>query len=166
MVRATLVTVVGFGLYFTLPFDEKTAFNSAAALFVGLILVAGMLVWQARIISTSPYPRVRALEGLVTTFPIVILLFATTYFVYGEREPANFSESMTRVDSLYFTVTVFATVGFGDITAVSQSARGLVTLQMVVDLVLIGLVVRAFVGSVQRSLERQENELEHDQPVE
>ena len=29
---------------------------------------------------------------------------------------------MTRTDALYFVVTVFATVGFGDITPVSETA--------------------------------------------
>jgi hypothetical protein len=64
--------------------------------------------------------------------------------------PANFStQPLTRTDALYFTVTVFATVGFGDITAVSQSARLVVTVQMLLDLLALGLVVRAFVGAVQ-----------------
>jgi voltage-gated potassium channel len=40
-------------------------------------------------------------------------------------------------------------VGFGDITAASQFARLVVTAQMVLDLLVLGLVVRAFVGAVQ-----------------
>jgi hypothetical protein len=44
---------------------------------------------------------------------------------------------------------VFSTVGFGDITAASQSARLVVTAQMLLDLVALGLLVRAFVGAVQ-----------------
>ena len=55
----------------------------------------------------------------------------------------------TRTDALYFTVTVFSTVGFGDIVAVSQPARLVVTVQMLLDLLALGLVVRAFVGAVQ-----------------
>jgi voltage-gated potassium channel len=37
---------------------------------------------------------------------------------------------MTHTDALYFTVTVFATVGFGDITARTDTARLLVTVQI------------------------------------
>ena len=58
--------------------------------------------------------------------------------------------SLTRTDSLYFTVTVFATVGFGDIIATSQTARLLVTVQMILDLVVLGLGIRVFLGAVQR----------------
>jgi hypothetical protein len=66
------------------------------------------------------------------------------------NHPANFStHPLTRTDTLYFTVTVFITVGFGDITAASQSARLVVTAQMLLDLVALGLLVRAFVGAVQ-----------------
>ena len=57
---------------------------------------------------------------------------------------------LTRTDSLYFTVTVFATVGFGDITATSQTGRLLVTAQMILDLIVLGLGIRVFLGAVQR----------------
>lgn len=57
--------------------------------------------------------------------------------------------SRSAYPGLYFTVTVFSTVGFGDITAASQSARLVVTVQMLLDLLALGLVVRAFVSAVQ-----------------
>jgi len=49
---------------------------------------------------------------------------------------------------------VFATVGFGDISPVSEVARVLTTLQMVGDLVLIGLVLRIFVVAVNHGRRR------------
>jgi voltage-gated potassium channel len=62
----------------------------------------------------------------------------------------NFNvDALTRTDSLYFTVTVFATVGFGDIAATSQVARVAVIAQMILDLLLLGLVVKVFVGAVE-----------------
>jgi hypothetical protein len=63
---------------------------------------------------------------------------------------SNFSEPMTRTDALYFTVTVFATVGFGDITAKTEAARLVVTGQMIVDLVTIALVVKVIVDAAKR----------------
>ena len=71
------------------------------------------------------------------------------YFLMAQADADNFNaETLTRTDSLYFTVTVFATVGFGDITATSEAARVLVTVQMILDLIVLGLGVRAFVGAV------------------
>ena len=63
--------------------------------------------------------------------PLFLLIFAAVYELLSGTDPHAFSETLSRTDSLYFVVTVFATVGFGDITAVSQSARVIVTVQMV-----------------------------------
>jgi voltage-gated potassium channel len=67
----------------------------------------------------------------------------------------NFSQPLTHTDALYFTVTVFATVGFGDITAKTEAARLVVTGQMITDLVIIGLGVRVIVGAVRRGQQRR-----------
>jgi hypothetical protein len=74
----------------------------------------------------------------------------------NEYEPNSFTQPMTRIDSIYFTVTTFATVGYGDIAPVTENARLTATLQMVVDLVLIGLVARAFAMSVRTGLARRD----------
>ena len=74
----------------------------------------------------------------------------------GHADPEHFSEPLTRLDAAYFTVTVFATVGFGDIVAVSQAARTVAIVQMVGDLVLVGLVAEALFGAVQVNLSRRE----------
>ena len=61
---------------------------------------------------------------------------------------------MTRTNALYFTVTVFATVGFGDITADTEAARLLVTGQMILDLIIIGVGARVIVGAITRGRQR------------
>jgi hypothetical protein len=68
---------------------------------------------------------------------------------------SNFSQPMTHTDALYFTVTVFTTVGFGDITAKTEAARLVVTGQMIVDLIVIGLGVRVIVGAVKRGQQQR-----------
>ncbi len=50
---------------------------------------------------------------------------------------------------------MFATVGFGDITATSQTARVFVMAQMILDLIVLGLVVRVFLGAVQLGRQQQ-----------
>jgi len=55
-----------------------------------------------------------------------------------------------------FTVTVFATVGFGDITATASVARLLVTGQMIIDLIILGLGARVILGAVSRGRQRRE----------
>jgi Ion channel len=90
-----------------------------------------------------------AAEALATTVPLFLLLFASAYYVMARASPASFSHHLTRSDALYFTVTTFSTVGYGDITAVSQTARLVVTAQMILDLLALGLGIRMFIGEVQ-----------------
>ena len=84
-----------------------------------------------------------------------MLLFASAYYVMARGTPGSFSQQLTRTDALYFTVTTFTTVGFGDITAVSQTARLVVTVQMILDLLALGLGIRVFIGAVKRARESQ-----------
>ena len=71
------------------------------------------------------------MEALAVTVPLFLLLFAGTYFVLSVSGAGNFNqEHLTRTDTLYFAVTIFSTVGFGDITATSTSARVVVIVQM------------------------------------
>ena len=95
----------------------------------------------------SCYPAVRAVEALATTVPLFVLVFASAYFVMARSSPGGFSYQLTRTDSLYFTVTTFNTVGFGDTTATSQTGRFVVTVQMILDLLMLGLGIRVFVGA-------------------
>ena len=56
---------------------------------------------------------------------------------------------------MYFSSTIFTTVGFGDITAKSEAARLVVTLQMWLNLVFLGLVVRLVVNAVKFNQQRR-----------
>ena len=141
-------------LYYVLPLGHRS--DAVTWLLVGFWAVAltGTIVWQVRAIVRSSHPGVRAVEALTFTVPVFLGLFAAAYFVMA-RTSGIFTEPLTRTDSLYFTVTVFSTVGFGDITAKSESARLVVTAQILADLVFIGVVIKIVLDAVQRGRERQ-----------
>jgi voltage-gated potassium channel len=150
LLRALATTIVLVALYYLLPLEHLK--NVPVALVAGLLILAAVAAWQLRAVIKARYPAVRAIEALAATVPLFLLLFASAYLTMANANPANFStHPLTRTDTLYFTVTVFSTVGFGDITAVSQGARLVVTGQMLLDLLALGLVVRAFVSAVQLS---------------
>ncbi len=148
ILRCLATTSVLVALYYLLPLNHIKSVR--LMLVAGLLLLVTFTSWQLWAVTRARYPAVRAVEALATTVPCFLLLFASAYFIMASVSPANFStHPLTRTDALYFTVTVFATVGFGDITAVSQSARLVVTAQMMIDLLVLGLGVRVFVGAVQ-----------------
>jgi voltage-gated potassium channel len=106
--------------------------------------VAVLIAMQVRSIMTASYPVLQAIESLVTAVLVVTILFALLYLDLSHSNPGYFSEPLDHVGALYFSVTVFATVGFGDITAKSDASRIIVTLQMFLDLLFIALVIRLF----------------------
>jgi hypothetical protein len=150
VLRALGTTTALVVLYYVLPLDHLK--NVPVVLTAAVVILGAVVSLQLRAVVKSRHPALRAIEALAATVPLFLLLFASAYFTMANSNPANFSaHPLTRSDTLYFTVTVFSTVGFGDITATSQSARLVVTAQMIVDLLVLGLVVRTFVAAVQRA---------------
>jgi len=64
-------------------------------------------------------------------------------------------EHLSRTDPLSFTVTIFSTVGFGDISPASETARVAVTVQMVLDLLILGIGINAFVSAARAGRQRR-----------
>jgi divalent metal cation (Fe/Co/Zn/Cd) transporter len=150
LLRALAAAVVLVALYYLLPLDHITSVPLALA--GGLLILLVGCAWQLRAIVRAKDPGVRAIVALASTVPLFLLLFASAYFAMARASPASFStHHLTRTDALYFTVTIFSTVGFGDITPASQSARLVVSAQMLLDLLVLGLGIRVFVGAVQRA---------------
>ncbi|MFL5272994.1 MAG: potassium channel family protein, partial [Anaeromyxobacteraceae bacterium] len=97
----------------------------------------------------------RAIRALVVGVPLLLIVFAATYFTVAAQQPGAFTEALNRTDGLYFTVTVFTTVGFGDITPVTQLARVLVTIQMLVGVLTVGVIAKIVFGAVQTAESRR-----------
>jgi hypothetical protein len=152
LLRAFGVTTGLIALYYLAPLDRMANLPLWGSLTAGVLLLIALTAHQMRAILRAAQPGIRAVEALAITAPLFLLLFAAAYFLLAQNASDNFSvQALTRTDALYFTVTVFATVGFGDITATSESARILVTVQMILNLIILGLVVRLFLGAVQHA---------------
>nr|WP_157226501.1 potassium channel family protein [Gordonia soli] len=136
--------VAGFLLligYFLLPFEQASSVRYIG-LVVGGLLLAAFCAWEIRRFTRSVHPVATAVEMLVALAGFYIVTFAATYFLFSEYAAGSFNEHLTRVDALYFCLTVFTTTGFGDIAAVSQPARIAVSIQMASTLVLLGVGIR------------------------
>jgi len=151
LLRALAITAAVVAAYYLLPLDRLAGVPLGVSFVAGLVVLTAMSVYQVRAIINASYPAIRAIEELAATVPLFLVLFAAIYFLMAQADLNDFNvHSLTRTDALYFTVTVFTTVGFGDIVATTQVARLVVTVQMILDLVVLGLGVRVFLGAVQR----------------
>ncbi|WP_212764754.1 potassium channel family protein [Streptomyces sp. I05A-00742] len=150
-----LGTATGLVLaYYLLPLDRRFDGAAALGLVLGLAALVALFTWQIRSILRSSRPRLRAVEALATTVPLFLLLFAATYYLLEQAGPGSFAERLSRTDALYFALTVFSTVGFGDITPRTEPARIVTMVQMVGDILLLAVAAHVVVGAVQSALSR------------
>ncbi|MFI9587362.1 potassium channel family protein [Streptomyces sp. NPDC052236] len=153
--RAVLIAVGLVTAYYLLPLEERGTAGASALLVCGLVAVLLVFCWEVRVIVRSPHPRLKAVEALAATLVLYLVLFAGAYYLLDRSAPDSFSEPLTRTDALYFTLTTFSTVGYGDITARSQTGRVLTMLQMAGGLLFVGIAARVLASAVRTGLRQQ-----------
>jgi voltage-gated potassium channel len=158
ILRAVAIISMLVFAYYQAPLDRPLDVVTWILFVTALLALAVSVAVEVRAILRSTRPRLQAARALLVGVPVLIVLFAAVYCIVDAAQPDAFTEPLNRTDGLYFTVTVFATVGFGDIAAVSELARVLVTLQMVVGMLAVGLIARVVLGAVQVAEKRQGQE--------
>jgi voltage-gated potassium channel len=159
LIRALLTMIVSFfailALYYSVPLSTKELL-AAPVLLVILAAAAflGVLVWQVREILRAELPGLRAAQAVVVAALLLITGYAALYVVLSQPQ-GSFTEQLTRTSALYFSVTVFSSVGFGDIVPKSELNRLVVTSQMLAGLLFIATVVRVFISASKVGLRRR-----------
>ena len=140
--RSVLTGALLLGIYYLIPFTDRTSGESLTRLVVGVVAFAGVLAWQLHQVRRDDLPGLRAIQALGVTIP---------FFLAGLRRPLplplpGLDGSLQRAAEPHRrplpVITLFSTVGFGDITPETDLTRILVSIQMLLDLVVIGAVVR------------------------
>jgi voltage-gated potassium channel len=138
LLRAAVSAVVTVTLYYVLPLGERADARVVFELMFAIVMLGALVAWQLRAIVRASYPGIRAIQALATATPLFLLLFSATYYILSAQDPSSFGEPLTRSDALYFTITIFSTVGFGDITPDTGVAPLVTTSQMLLDLAILG----------------------------
>lgn len=154
LVRPTFTALMLTVMYFVVPLDGAADLGAVTLLVVVLFVVVLLCTWQARSIVRAEHPVIRGMEALAAVVPTYIVGFSATYYSMAAASAANFSEPVSRMGSLYFTLSVFSTAGFGDITASTDFSRAVVSLQMVGNLIIIAIGGRLLVAVVRRGQAR------------
>jgi voltage-gated potassium channel len=157
LLRAAATVALLLCGYFLAPLDRPLDAGTLVKFLLGLVLVGAIVAWQARRILTSHVPRLQAIQAIAVILPLLLLVFAAIYVAIETNRPGSFTEPLSRIDSLYFTVTVFSTVGFGDIAPKSELARVLTMTQMLMGLVAVGLVARILFGAMETAVARRDD---------
>jgi len=125
-------------------------------LLIGMVIYALVLRWQLKRVVKSKRPGLVAAESLILSAALFIAIFSAIYVIIEGDSPGSFSEPIDHFTAAYFTLTVLATVGFGDITAVSDIARFIVMLQMALGLGFLAVIIKVFTGAAQRARQAHE----------
>ncbi len=136
-ILSTAVAIVLLGVYlamlvFLLRLDYNTGGNST-------------IFWM-RLLGSEP---VSVLLHLTTTTVLLsLIVFASAYRSIDLALADSFSEPLSRMDALYFSVTTFSTTGFGDIHPLSATARAVCSGQMALTFLLVSVVIAMIVRRI------------------
>ena len=157
-----LVTRVALSLslllvaYFLLPTGAVGAESDVPWLIVELCVFGVIVGLFVPAVIKAKHPVLRAVEALAVVVPLYLLIFARIYLSSSLSDPGAFTLPLDHTTALYFTVTVFATVGFGDIVAQTGGMKLLVTAQMLLNLMVLGVVVRLMISAARRGVARRD----------
>jgi voltage-gated potassium channel len=152
LIRLTLSLSVLALAYCLLPTRGRGDGTDIPWLILALCVFAGVIAIQVPAIIRAKNPVLRAVEAMTLLVAVYLLIFARIYLSASVNDPSTFTLPLNHAVALYFTVTVFATVGFGDIVAQTDGMRLLVTLQMVVNLIVLGVVIRLLTSAARQGI--------------
>lgn len=153
---STVGLVIALGTFFaSVPLathddDVGTAWWLIALAIGSSLLLTGVVVRMFR--------RSGNLFRLLALLLIVAVVCALGIYTVATELPGQFSGIETRIDALYFTLTTMTTTGYGDIHAVGQLARVIVSCIFFFDLLFVGLVGVELSRIAQRQHEGSESQ--------
>jgi len=150
--------VILIGAFYLVPVSAGTDASILLRIALCIALLVLVLAWQSRRIARADVPALRATTALGAIIPLFFVMFATIYLSISQASASTFTQGLDHTRAMYFTITVFSTVGFGDITPTTDPARIVVSVQMILDLVIIGGVVRVLLNAAQTGLKRSDAE--------
>ena len=143
-----LLTLLGLLVaYYTFP--VKWTGSSPGVVVLSLLVTVGGLALVGTVMvkelghvrsgSTGRGPQVLSMLLI-----LLVMAASLSFYLLNQIRADEVTGLTTRTDALYFTLSTMTTVGYGDVHAEGQLARGLVCVLIVFNVVVVAALVRAY----------------------
>lgn len=114
-----------------------------------LVYTRNFILHRGRIFSEFSDDMIRG-QWLLLIFSLniiqILFVFATWYYLLNLHDNSAFTQVLNQLDSLYFSVMTFLTVGYGDIVPIDPLAKILVILQSAVTFFTLVVVINGLIS--------------------
>ena len=156
-VRLALGGIIIVGMLILVPDRPGMSLAFPIVIAVGsTALYVWFFVHQIRGVYKAKYPTLRAGEALILVAAMFLAIFAMIYVMISATTPSAFTEELDPFNAYYFSLTVLATVGFGDITPATTAARCVTMVQMAVDIAFIAVLIRIMGSAARKTIEARD----------
>jgi hypothetical protein len=120
---------------------------------LGVLLILAALIAILSRLRAQPTVQWNTVQGAIAAYLMIGLLFAYTYSalnLLGPKVPLNGIHGETLNQFLYFSFITLATVGYGDITPVTDLARSIAMTEALLGQIYLVTVIGVLVSSAPR----------------
>ena len=149
----TLATVAfSLDLYTDLQPDfEQAHFFDVLSQIISSLFIFAALVTITRKIFSEKIISNDTIKGGIAMFMMIGIVWALLYRIVYYFDPHAFSESVETMNStgnmFYFSFSTLTTLGYGDITPVSEFARNLTNLEAITGMLYPSILIAKLVGA-------------------
>lgn len=156
--RLAVVLALVLVVYFAIPVSFEMKDSEAAQLVVSLVALSVLGILVLVEVRHQLVEADRRIDGLVIALMIAVLGFALGFYILAQRSPDQIVDLHTRIDALYFTMATLLTIGYGDVHAAGQTARTLVLIQMVFNVVIVATAASTISTRIRTQAEKRVEE--------
>jgi hypothetical protein len=133
------------------------------AALAGIAIYIWFFRRQVKGVYKARYPTLRAIESLILVAAMFLAIFSMVYTTISVNDASAFSEPLDSFSAYYFSLTVLATVGFGDIAPNTVMARSVSMVQMALDIAFIAVIIKVMSGAARKAIQqRAQKEVESE----
>jgi len=140
--RAQIIVLVLTGLLVFQWVATSTRGYGLVEIITAFVTIACTLATTFRSVQLpTALPLWSLILQVVTAGTVFVVNFSWIYWAYSPSPSACMNVGLSKIDGTYFTLTTLTTVGYGDITPVTERCRVIVSGQLILGIVFMVIIL-------------------------